>query len=171
MESRTLKTGPARSVSLELPDGSGTDDVDAPRVVKRFAGRGLFAAARDAARARREHELLVELHERGLPVPRPLAIERRGDGWEVAMQWIPRAQSLQERLIEGRTLDLPARALGELLARLQAAGIDHPDLHPGNVLIDDAHGVWAIDFHKARAGARLSAARLEAQWTAWQAWR
>jgi hypothetical protein len=161
VESRTLKTGPARSVRLELPGGSA--GADAPRVVKRFAGRGLFAAARDAARARREHELLVELHGRGLPVPRPLAIERRDDGWEVAMQWIPRAQSLQQRLLAGRTLDLPARALGELLARLQAAGVDHPDLHPGNVLIDDARGVWAIDFHKARAGARLSAARLEAQ--------
>lgn len=160
MDSRTLKTGPSRSVRLERPDDHGAD---APRIVKRFASRGLLAAARDASRARREHALLSELHGRGLPVPRPLALERRGDGWEVAMQWIPRAHTLQELLLAGRTRDLPARALGELLARLQAAGVDHPDLHPGNVLIDETGGVWAIDFHKARGGARLSASRLEAQ--------
>jgi hypothetical protein len=161
VEPRTLKTSPARSVRLELcADGDGSA---APRVVKRFAGRGLFAAPRDAARARREHALLVELHAGGLPVPRPLSLERRGDGWEVAMEWIPEARTLQERLLAGDTRDLPARALGALLARLQAAGVDHPDLHPGNVLIDALGGVWAIDFHKARSGARLSAARLEAQ--------
>ncbi|HVS17816.1 MAG TPA: lipopolysaccharide kinase InaA family protein, partial [Planctomycetota bacterium] len=158
MDVRTLKSSPARSVRLESEPGAGDD---ARRVVKRFAGSGLFAATRDAARARREHELLSELHARGLPVPRPFSLERRDDGWEVAMQWIPRARSLAELLHAGETRDLPARALGELLARLQSAGVDHPDLHPGNVLIDDTGGVWAIDFHKARRVARLSAARLE----------
>ena len=156
MEVRTLKSSPARSVRLE----SGGE---ARRVVKRFASRGLLSAARDAARARREHELLGELSARGLPVPRPLSLERRDDGWEVAMEWIPDARSLQELLLAGATRDLPARALGELLAQLQGAGVDHPDLHPGNVLVDGARGVWAIDFHKARRVGRLSAARLEAQ--------
>lgn len=157
MDVQTLKSSPARSVRLETAPGGDA------RVVKRFASRGVFSAARDAARARREHELLVELHARGLPVPRPLGLEQRGAGWEVAMEWIPHAASLAERMHAGRAHEGPARALGALLARLQGAGIDHPDLHPGNVLVDASGGVWAIDFHKARRVTRLSAARLEAQ--------
>jgi RIO-like serine/threonine protein kinase len=158
---RTLKSSPARSVRLEYGGGTDGRGEAEPRVVKRFAAGGLFSVPRDAARARREHALLTELHACGLPVPRPLSLERRGDGWEVAMQWIPQARTLQERLLAGDTRDLPARALGTLLARLQAAGVDHPDLHPGNVLIDAAGSAWAIDFHKARRGGRPAVAQLK----------
>jgi tRNA A-37 threonylcarbamoyl transferase component Bud32 len=165
---RTLKSSPSRSVRLEY-EAHADDEAGPrtgptqPRVVKRFAGEGLLAAPRDAARAKREYELLVHLHSLGLPVPRPLSLERRAGGWEVAMEWIQGASTLTERLAARRGDDLPARALGRLLATLQAAGIDHPDLHPGNVLLDDRERVFAIDFHKARRVPRLSAARLEAQ--------
>lgn len=164
-EVRTLKQSPAREVRLERPrstDASGAG----PRVVKRFESAGLFAARRDAARARREHEMLEHLSARGLSVPRPLGLSRDGAAWEVAMEWIPAAVTL-EALLRGLApwpVDpaLLARRLGGLLAGLHAAGVDHPDLHPGNVLIDGSGRVWAIDFHKARLFARLSPTQLEA---------
>ena len=160
-EVRTLKESPARRVRLEREAGA-----DAPRVVKRFESAGLFAARKDASRARREHELLEHLHAEGLAVPRPYGLERSGGAWEVAMEWIPDAVTLDELLSERApwpiNSSLLARRLGQLLARLHTAGVDHPDLHPGNVLVDADGQVWAIDFHKARLFARLGPSQLEA---------
>lgn len=162
---RTLKRSPARTVRVETSPPGATPAASA-RVVKRFESRGLLAGRRDAARARREHELLVRLFERGLRVPRPLGLERRDDAWEVAMELVPDAVPLQDVLLERAPWparpERLARELGELLARLHAAGVEHPDLHPGNVLIDGAGCPWAIDFHKARLVERLAPARLEA---------
>ena len=56
---QVLKRSPARSVRLEEA-AAGTPNAR-PRVVKRFAGPGLLAPARDRARARRERDLLDEL--------------------------------------------------------------------------------------------------------------
>ncbi len=158
---RTLKQGPARSVRLEL-----SPEV---RVVKRFESAGLLALRHDAARARREHELLSVLHARGLPVPRPLGLTRRGRGWEVAMEWIEGAVELRQ-ILAARAAEAPsgssaeplAAGLGLLLAGLHAAGVDHPDLHPGNVLVARDGRFWVIDFHKARLAARLAPERIEA---------
>lgn len=150
---RVLKESGRRSVRLETaPDGERI-------VVKRFASRTLAGATLDRARAAREHRMLAELHGRGLAVPRPLALERRDGAWEVRMQWIDGAAALSE-ILAGRA-EWPvepgraARALGVLLARLHAAGLDHADLHAGNALLDASGAAWAIDFHKARRVRRL----------------
>lgn len=161
---RVLKQSPARSVRLELPAPSS---LGAPRVVKRFQSRGPLGRARDGARARREMELLRELHGRGLPVPRPLALEERDGGWEVEMEHLAGALPFAE-ILAGRAAwpaapaDV-ARELGQLSARLAAAGVDHPDLHPGNALLDGFGRAFAIDFHKARLVRQLGAEQLEGQ--------
>lgn len=162
---QVLKRSLTRSVRLEP---APSDEVGAlPRVVKRFASGGPLASTRDRARARRERDLLAELSALGLPVPRPLALEACEGGWEVAMEWIPRAQPLST-LLDGQAgwptpRAVAARELGKLLARLQAIGVDHPDLHPGNALMDADGRAWVIDFHKARRVTKLSRARVEAQ--------
>ncbi len=152
-ERRLLKDSLHRSVRLEI-DANG-----ARTVVKRFASRGLAASTLDRARAAREHRLLHELSSRGLPTPRPLALERVDGGWEVRMQSIDDAWPLSSYLARERAWPCAAehlaRRLAELLAALHAAGVDHPDLHPGNVLIDATGAVWAIDFHKARRVRRV----------------
>jgi len=164
-EGRILKRSPARSVRLEPASGGGASQ--RPRVVKRFASRRLFAAALDRSRARREPDLLAQLSALGLPVPRPLALEARDGGWELAMEWIAQAQPFSAVLAGHAPWPVPpevlARELGALHARLLACGIEHPDLHPGNALVDATGRVWAIDFHKARRAGRPSPARLEAQ--------
>jgi tRNA A-37 threonylcarbamoyl transferase component Bud32 len=150
-----LKDSLHRSVRLEV-------DADGRRtVVKRFSSRTLAASTLDRARAAREHRLLGELVARGIPAPRPLSLERVEGGWEVRMEWIADAQPLAELLSgAGAWPTSPERAVrrfAELLAKLHGAGVDHPDLHPGNVLLDARGGAWAIDFHKARRVERLNA--------------
>jgi tRNA A-37 threonylcarbamoyl transferase component Bud32 len=160
---RVLKRSPARSVRLE----ARASDSQAPRIVKRFRSQGPFAAARDRARAEREIELLRELHGLGLSVPRPIELVARDGGWEVAMEFLagaaPFSAILEARAAWPADPGAVARELGALCARLAAAGVDHPDLHPGNALVDDRGRAFAIDFHKARRVSRLSAARLESQ--------
>ena len=153
-EPRVLKRSPFRTVLAREGD----------RVVKRFHHPGALGALRDSRRARREHEVLARLAEAGVRVPSPLGVLRTKDGVELTMARIEGARTLEERWAE-RASDpgRPALAreelasLGTLLAGLHRAGIDHPDLHPGNVLLDRAGHAWAVDFHAARPRRRLRA--------------
>jgi tRNA A-37 threonylcarbamoyl transferase component Bud32 len=150
-----LKQGLSRSVRVG-PDG---------RVVKRFHRRPL-SLGRDRARAEREYEVLRALDAAGLPVPRPLELRAGEDGaYEVVMEWLDGAASLQS-ILDGETRwpiepERLARALGRLLAALHGLGLEHPDLHAGNVLVLPDGELRAIDFHKARLGEGLDAAALE----------
>jgi hypothetical protein len=152
---RILERGLAREVRVVVEPG----EIE-PSVVKRFASRSLAGATLDGARARREHRMLSELFARGVAVPRPLEVRRDGAAWEVRMQWLDGAQSI-ERVLDG-DVEWPvaperaARALGDLLASLHRCGVDHPDLHAGNALVDAGGRAWAIDFHKARRVRALS---------------
>jgi tRNA A-37 threonylcarbamoyl transferase component Bud32 len=131
-------------------------------VIKRFDQRGPLARVRDAARARREFEILSFLSARGVAVPRPLALRRDGSAFEVELEWISGARTLAQQLAERAPLRLElARALGQLLADVHAAGIDHPDLHAGNVLVDPLGRVFGIDFDKSRRIAALSQKHIE----------
>ncbi len=140
-----LKEGPRRSVST---DRSGT------LVVKRFHDPAFFGSLRDRYRARREFRMLLHLARAGLPVPEPLELRRRERGWEVLMARIQPAEPLAVFLRERRE---PAggwgrllTTLGRILARLELARVDWPDLHAGNVLVDERGDAWLVDFHHAR---------------------
>ena len=66
-----------------------------------------------------------------------------------------------EDALEGRaTWPAPpltiAKGLGRLLAALVEAGVHHPDLHAGNVLVDQGAGVHMIDLAGVRVGARVA---------------
>ncbi len=157
---RTLKASPAREVVLaEDPENPGRK-----LVAKRFLGGGLLRSLRARAGARREHSLLEALAEAGLPVPRPLGLARFPGGWEVRMEAIPDARPLAEHLRDPGTLpDRPrlARRLGRLLGRTHGVGLDHPDLHLGNVLVDGSGHPWLLDLHKAKLRSPLGAERVE----------
>ncbi|MBJ02498.1 MAG: hypothetical protein CMK00_06470 [Planctomycetes bacterium] len=76
-----------------------------------------------------------------------------GERWELCTEWIPDAHSLADILAghcpwpAGRRQGL--KRLGHLLAHVYRAGLHHPDLHPGNALIDDTGQVWLVDLHGA----------------------
>jgi RIO-like serine/threonine protein kinase len=147
VEGPRLKRGRARSVFVERDRGED-------RVVKRFAGPTAIRRFGDRARALREFEILRTLTDRGVRVPHPVATRSRAGGHEVVMASVPGAIEL-ERALDG-SAPMPvarerlARSLGRLLAELHAAGLDHPDLHAGNALLDADGEPWAIDFHSAR---------------------
>ena len=136
-------------------------------VIKRFHHPHL-GAWRDRSRARAEHRALALLHAAGLRVPAPLGVERTPAGWTVRMEHVEGAVSLGSLLHgdeppPGGWPRLMAR-LGRLLAGLHGAGVEHTDLHAGNVLVDPLGRAWLIDFH----GARCRQQRLEHLRTAWR---
>jgi len=135
-------------------------------VTKRYHHPNPLLARFDGARARRELAALTELLRAGVAVPRPLAVARTAAGWELALAAVPGAQSVRE-LFDARAQPprgwphLAAR-LAALLAQLESAGWEHGDLHPGNVLVDEAGEPWLIDLAHARR-ARPDAARALAE--------
>jgi tRNA A-37 threonylcarbamoyl transferase component Bud32 len=147
-QGRVLKSGLARTVYV---DARGA-------VVKRFHNPSAVQALRDRRRAAAEQRVLSALLARDLPVPRPLAVRRAGTAWEVVMERIEGAVDLGALLRGAAPVPLPldelAARVGALLARAHLAGLDHPDLHPGNVLVDGAGRAWLVDFHKARVRPR-----------------
>ena len=143
-----LSARPFRSVSLET-DGAGRSVV-----VKRFHHPNPLLARFDRRRARAEYRALVALERAALPVPRPLELCPCPGGWEVRLEAVSAARGL-DQLLHSRSApaggwERLCAELGALLARLQATGFEHNDLHPGNVLIDALGKPWLIDFHRAR---------------------
>jgi tRNA A-37 threonylcarbamoyl transferase component Bud32 len=126
------------------------------------------------SKARREFDRIVAAFERGVPTAEPLAVvETRGPAG-------PPASCLVTRTLPGAVpLDLfletlpswsPTRrarfrqrlavALGRFLACVHDAGVTHPDLHPGNILLcldaGDRPRLYLLDLHGAAVGPPLS---------------
>lgn len=111
-----------------------------------------------AGRAMAEVEALARLAPLGL-APRPLVLEARGGIFKrlrIAVEEIKLARNLLE-LARDEPTALDAR-LGRLVGRavraMHDAGVAHPDLNVGNILIvSGPHPrAWLIDFDGARVG-------------------
>ncbi len=105
-----------------------------------------------------EFRLLQALHREGLPVPAPLLAGywRSGLCYRAALlvERIEGASSLAGRL-GPRAGAVPWEAVGQMLARFHAAGVDHADLNASNILFDVNDRPWLIDFdrgHRRAAG-------------------
>lgn len=149
--------GRGRALAIESPVG--------PAVLRRYLRGGLvrhvnrdrylFTGA-NATRPFSEWRVTSRLHAMGLPVPRPLAaaFRRRGAFYTAALltQRIENARPLPEVAHAMQTSDW--QRIGEMLARFAEAGLRHPDINAGNVLVDDRGNCWLLDFDRARiAGA------------------
>jgi 3-deoxy-D-manno-octulosonic acid kinase len=103
-------------------------------------------------RAFAEYRLLAALHERGLPVPAPIAARYRrcGGGYrcDLITRRIAGAVPLSETLGEAPLAEHDWRAVGATIGRLHAAGADHADLNAHNILIDRHGAVSVIDFDR-----------------------
>ncbi|RMG14608.1 MAG: hypothetical protein D6731_10020 [Planctomycetota bacterium] len=124
---------------------------------KLFRYRGLRGALSDllrgskAARALRGYERVAAAD---LPTAEPLAIAERRRGGLVVESWLvtrflPGARELP-RVVEERREDRSgtlrlARAVGDLVGRLHAAGIDHPDLKHLNILVGAGEELFLLD--------------------------
>ncbi|HEX7030231.1 MAG TPA: 3-deoxy-D-manno-octulosonic acid kinase [Gammaproteobacteria bacterium] len=105
----------------------------------------------------REWRLLADMHELGLPVPRPVAARvRRGRlGYHGALitETVP-GESLARLLLGGTMTDAAWSAAGKCIRRFHDAGIWHADLNAHNILIDpdgsEKPEVRLIDFDRGR---------------------
>jgi len=103
-------------------------------------------------RAWREYQLLVKLQEQGLPAPRPVAARvRRYGGFysaDLLTQRIPNTQPLSHILAASALETNCWRDIGTCIRAFHRHDIYHADLNAHNILLDDRHRVFLIDFDK-----------------------
>jgi tRNA A-37 threonylcarbamoyl transferase component Bud32 len=151
----------------ELPSSAGRGAIQRARVASFDAivrtyrrGGALRALLPDAflsaTRALAEVHALTRLAALGL-APRPLVLEARGRvllRLRIAVEEVARSRNLLE-LAAAAPASLDARlgrAVGQAVRAMHDAGVAHPDLNAGNILITDgpALSVSLIDFDGAR---------------------
>ena len=104
----------------------------------------------------REWRLMRELRRQGLPVPAPVAVRvaprgliYRGD---LITERLEGAVPLADLLEAGNASLTLWEWVGATIARFHAAGAWHADLNVRNILVDDASGIWLIDWDRGRLG-------------------
>lgn len=113
-------------------------------------------------KARLEFENAVRLRDLGAPCTEPLAWAEADSLWPgdsvIVTREYPNAATLDDYLRRPLTpwkrRELAAE-LGRLFARMHAAGVSHPDPHPGNFLYDGEHFAL-LDVHAVRFGPPLT---------------
>lgn len=103
-------------------------------------------------RCQKEFELLQKVRRIGISAPEPIAFAHRGvlfyQGWLVTRE-IKHHQTLAQI---SRSNEQHARmAMKEVVqqvSKLIKNRILHPDLHPGNVIVDNQNKVYFLDFDK-----------------------
>lgn len=99
-----------------------------------------------------EWHLTNQLHEGGLPVPRPIAarVEHLGLCYraDLITERIEHARSLAE-VLEGAVDEGVWEAVGSMLRRFHRVGLDHADLNAHNILLT-AQQPYLIDFDRSR---------------------
>jgi 3-deoxy-D-manno-octulosonic acid kinase len=107
----------------------------------------------DRTRSFREFRLLALLHDKGLPVPPPIAARYTRAGLRYRADLLTcrilDAQTLAERLAAGRLDAGLAGQVGALVARFHREGVWHADLNAHNVLIAP-DGLYLLDFDRGR---------------------
>jgi tRNA A-37 threonylcarbamoyl transferase component Bud32 len=116
--------------------------------IKQYRPAGLRSRLRELLRpnkARREANLAASIRARGIPTPEPLAwgIEQNGfgrsAGWLITRTepGVPLLSLTEtEHAHTSPAIHRLADELGRFLARLHATGVNHEDLHPGNLLVN-----------------------------------
>jgi tRNA A-37 threonylcarbamoyl transferase component Bud32 len=124
-------------------------------------------------KARMEFDRALALASRGISTVEPLAWGTRagalgGESFLITRE-LTAAVSLQNKLIaefgcadpaKGKDRRALARSIGEFIARVHDAGVSHPDLHPGNILVSQLPNgslqYHLLDLHDISLGWPLS---------------
>jgi len=107
----------------------------------------------DNCRSISEFDILLELNNRSLPVPRPIAAQvrrlRLSYQADLITQKIPNAHDLVQTLKKPQS-DSFYQEMGKTIASFHLAGVFHADLNIQNILYDENKKFWLIDFDKAK---------------------
>lgn len=102
-----------------------------------------------------EFELLAQMRDLGLPVPRPIAarciktspLSYQGD---IIIERIINAQTLAELLCRQMLPEKTWEAIGTMIRRFHRHHVDHADLNISNILLTASGQIHLIDFDKSR---------------------
>jgi 3-deoxy-D-manno-octulosonic-acid transferase len=104
------------------------------------------------SRAMAEFQLLQQMHQLGLPVPRPVAalfstrkISYRAD---ILLELVDGSQDLAKLLRLQALTSAQWQQIGQMIRRFHDAQINHSDLNCHNILLDSQGKFWLIDFDK-----------------------
>jgi 3-deoxy-D-manno-octulosonic acid kinase len=122
-------------------------------VARVLADTYLYTGA-ERTRAFREWRLLAWLHERGLPVPAPVAAHYVRSGFvyraDLLTEELPTRRTLAQALAVGPLGADDWRAIGRCIGRLHAHGVQHADLNAHNLLLAEDGRVYVLDFDRGR---------------------
>ncbi|ANQ25195.1 3-deoxy-D-manno-octulosonic acid kinase [Vibrio natriegens] len=108
----------------------------------------------DKTRSAEEFQLLLTLIKAGVNVPRPIAARVVKSGLtyqaDLLSERIPNARDLVSILQERSLSEDMYKKIGQEIAKMHNAGVNHTDLNIHNILIDERDKVWIIDFDKCR---------------------
>jgi 3-deoxy-D-manno-octulosonic acid kinase len=134
-----------------------------PWVLRHYRRGGLIArisedrylwSGEERVRSFAEWGLLLNLSQRGLSVPKPVAAfyrrERLTYRCDLITERIAHTQPLSAALGAGPLAGSSWRAIGVVIARLHRHGVDHADLNAHNILLGPGAGVSIIDFDRGR---------------------
>lgn len=112
-------------------------------------------------RAYKEYQLLIELQQRGLSAPAPIAARitlnkaiYRGD---LITQAIPDAKSLLDILKIRVLTTAEITTIGQTIADFHQQGVFHADLNINNIMLDNSGKAYLIDFDRGHLVAPLHA--------------
>ncbi|MCG9701177.1 3-deoxy-D-manno-octulosonic acid kinase [Vibrio natriegens] len=106
----------------------------------------------EKTRSAAEFQLLLTLTEAGVNVPKPIAARAVKTGFtyqaDLLSQRIPNAKDLVS-ILQDQALPVEMyHKIGQEIAKMHNAGVNHTDLNIHNILIDADEKVWIIDFDK-----------------------
>ncbi|MFA0525425.1 3-deoxy-D-manno-octulosonic acid kinase [Vibrio sp. 10N.222.52.C3] len=106
----------------------------------------------EQTRSAQELNLLLTLIESGVSVPRPIAARAVKNGLtyqaDLLSERIPNARDLVSILREKPLSQNMYQKIGQEIAKMHNANVNHTDLNIHNILIDEQEKVWIIDFDK-----------------------
>ncbi|MFH0272516.1 3-deoxy-D-manno-octulosonic acid kinase [Vibrio jasicida] len=106
----------------------------------------------EQTRSAQELNLLRILIDAGVNVPRPIAARAVKTGLtyqaDLLSERIPNARDLASLLREKPLPEVMYQKIGQEIAKMHKANVNHTDLNIHNILIDDQNKVWIIDFDK-----------------------
>jgi len=120
---------------------------------KLFSDQYLYTGLKNT-RTYKEYLLLIELEERGLNVPKPIAAQVAATGFiyrgDLITQAIPKAESLLDILKVRPLNNNEIIKVAATIAEFHRQGVFHADLNINNIMLDDTGKVYLIDFDRGR---------------------
>ncbi|WP_371374636.1 3-deoxy-D-manno-octulosonic acid kinase [Thalassotalea aquiviva] len=111
-------------------------------------------------RATKEYQLLAQLQQEQLPVPKPIALQIKRHGLsyqaDIMIELIPGAKDLVGVLRAQPMAQAYWHKIGQVIRQFHDKQVYHHDLNAHNIMLDHQDKVWLIDFDQGAIKATSS---------------